>query len=470
VSARVRIRDAAGPSVSAGLGHGEIFLALAVFAVLCVAVLRYAPALVEPDDFAYRGSIVAMTQGHVLTLSTAQFHALSVQLARSGGFVGPQGMIAQWVQLASGRWISEKDPGYPFLAAPFQALGIIRWAPLFYGALGCVGLFFGARRWLGRFGGAAAVGLFCSSGAALLFAWRAYMPTFTDASLIAAGTGALLWAVLAAEASSRRRTWAGLAGFVAIEAAVFARYTDVVVLGCAVVAVAVAWRLRTVPVAALGWWLGSVAVFAAGVGVFDDLVYGGPLKSGYRPGEIRFSLSAVVPNFRYMPAHLIEAMPMLVLGLAALVLIAWRRVRLRPAGGEQAVVARRDLAVGLALAASWFSVWGLYAAYTWTAQPGGSSLQVVRFYVPALGAIALLGAWPVVRMPPRGSLAALASAAVVVATFGLGIWSYNDMRVSRLGGVVRIVQGRHGPLKAGPGGPGGPGGPPHPADGNSPRK
>ncbi len=424
MSARVRIRDAAGPSVSAGLGHGEIFLALAVFAALCVAVLRYAPALVEPDDFAYRGSIVAMTQGHVLTLSTAQFHALSVQLARSGGFVGPQGMIAQWVQLASGRWISEKDPGYPFLAAPFQALGIIRWAPLFYGALGCVGLFFGARRWLGRFGGAAAVGLFCSSGAALLFAWRAYMPTFTDASLIAAGTGALLWAVLAAEASSRRRTWAGLAGFVAIEAAVFARYTDVVVLGCAVVAVAVAWRLRTVPVAALGWWLGSVAVFAAGVGVFDDLVYGGPLKSGYRPGEIRFSLSAVVPNFRYMPAHLIEAMPMLVLGLAALVLIAWRRVRLRPAGGEQAVVARRDLAVGLALAASWFSVWGLYAAYTWTAQPGGSSLQVVRFYVPALGAIALLGAWPVVRMPPRGSLAALASAAVVVATFGLGIWSY----------------------------------------------
>ncbi len=280
MSARVRIRDAAGPSVSAGLGHREIFLALAVFAVLCVAVLRYAPALAEPDDFAYRGSIAAMTQGHVLTLPTAQFHALSVQLARSGGFVGPQGMIAQWVQLASGRWISEKDPGYPFLAAPFQALGIIRWAPLFYGALGCVGLFFGARRWLGRFGGAAAV--------------------------------------------------------------------------------------------------------------------------------------------------------------------------------------------GLTLAASWFRVWGLYAAYTWTAQPGGSSLQVVRFYVPALGAIALLGACPVVRMPPRGALAALASAAVVVATFGLGIWSCNDMRVSRLGGVVRnIVQGRHGPLKAGPGGPGGP---PRPADGNSPRK
>ena len=117
-------------------------------------------------------------------------------------------------------------------------------APLFYGALGCLGLFAGARRWLGRFGGAAAVGLFCSSGAALLFAWRDYMPTFTEASLIAAGTGALLWAVLATDVASRWRTVAGLAGFAALEAAVFTRYTDIVVLGCAAVAVTVAWRLR----------------------------------------------------------------------------------------------------------------------------------------------------------------------------------------------------------------------------------
>ena len=40
----------------------------------------------------------------------------------------------------NGRWISEKDPGYPFLAAPFQELGVIRWAPLFFGALACLGL------------------------------------------------------------------------------------------------------------------------------------------------------------------------------------------------------------------------------------------------------------------------------------------------------------------------------------------
>ena len=312
---------------------------------------------------------------------------------------------------------------------------MIRLAPLFYGALGCLGLFFGARRWLGRYGGPAAVVLFCSSGATLLFAWRDYMPTFTDASLIAAGTGALLWAVLAAEATARRRTWIGLAGFAALEAAVFVRYTDIVVLGCAVVAVVAAATLRAVPAAALRWWLGSVAVSIAAVAVFDDLVYGGPLTSGYQPGEITFSLGAVPPNLRYMPAHLIQAMPMLVLGLAALAWIVGRRVRLRLAAEEGAAPARRDLAVGLALAASWFSVWGLYAAYTWTANPFGSTLQFARFYVPAIGAISLLGSWLVTRLPRRASLAAVISAAVAVAIFGLGAWSFAVIRQSPFRGV-----------------------------------
>jgi hypothetical protein len=396
--------------------------------VLCIAALSFAPIRMEPDDYAYTASIVAMTQGHLLTLSTAQILALAAHLPRSGD-VGDPG-FTQWVQLSSGRWISEKDPGFPFLVAPFQLLGIIRLAPLFYGALGCAGLFCGARRWLGRFGGAVAVSLFCFSGAALFFAWRDYMPTFTDASLIAAGTGALLWAVLAVEATARRRAWAGLAGFAALEAAVFLRYTDIVVLGCAVAAVAVAWRLPSVrlPTAALPWWLGSVAVFGAGVAVLNDAVYGGPLKSGYQPGEVTFSLSALLPNLRYMPAHLIEAMPVLVPGLAGLGWIAWRWARLRKADGKIASAPRRDLAVGLALAASWFGVWGLYAAYTWTTHPGLTTLQAVRFYVPAIGAMALLGAWPAVRAPRRASTAAVASAALVTATLGLGAWSFNEMR------------------------------------------
>ena len=440
----------AGPSawVWVSRERAEAFAALAAFAVLCIVVLSVGSRLVEPDDYAYRASIVALTQGHFLTLSTAQVDRLAAQLpgpgrgpGGSGPIAGGVGVIPQWVQLPDGRWISEKDPGYPFLAAPFQALGIIRLAPLCYGALGCLGLFFGARRWLGRYGGAAAVVLFCSSGAALLFAWRDYMPTFTDASLIAAGTGALLWAVLAAEATARRRTVVGLAGFAALEAAVFVRYTDIVVLGCAVVAVVAAWKLRAVPAAALGWWLSSVAVFGAGVALFDGLVYGGPLTSGYRPGEITFSFGAVLPNLRYMPAHLIQAMPMLVPGLAALAWIAGRRVRLRRADDEQAAHARRDLAVGLALAASWFSVWGLYAAYPWTANAFGSTLQFARFYLPAAGAIALLGSWLVTRLPRlsrlprRASLVALISAAIAVAMFGLGAWSFAVMRESPFGGI-----------------------------------
>lgn len=415
----------------------EACLAAAAFVVLCVVVLRASPYLAEPDDFAYRASIVAMTHGHFFTLSGAQAHALAHQVAPPGVFAAPGGGPTQWVRLAGGRWISEKDPGYPYLVVAFQKLGTIRLAPLFFGALACLGLYFGARRWLGRFGGAAAVALYCSSGAAIEFAWRDYMPTFTDASLIAAGTGALLWALVATEATTKRRTWAGLAGFVALEAATFARYTDIVILGVAVIAVLVAWRVPAARLrgSAVAWWLASVCVFCAGVATFNTLIYGGPLRSGYRPGEVTFSLSAVSANLRLMPTHLIQAMPILVLGLAALAGIVLVWLSARRVGGERAATTRRDLAVGLALAASWAAIWGLYVTYAWTTRPQMSTLQSARFYVPALGAIALLGAWLLVRMPRTQPLAALTSVAVCATLFWLGAGAFHDMYQSPFVGV-----------------------------------
>jgi hypothetical protein len=402
----------------------EAVLAVAPFAALCAVVLPVAPQSAEPDDGAYHASIVAITEGHFLTVSTAQALALARRLHDN-----PAAPPNQWVEVANGRWISEKDPGYPFLAAPFQALGVIRWAPLFYGALACLGLFVGARRWLGRFGGFAAVGLYCSSGAALAFAWRDHMPTFTDASLVAAGSGLLLWALLATEALNRRRTLTGLAGFAALEIATFARYTDIVILGCAVMTVLVAWQLRAarLPVRTICWWLASVAVFGAGVAAFDDVVYGGPLKSGYQPGEVTFSLGAVGPNLRLIPAHLMQAMPMLALGLIALVWIIVRRLVPVRADGEAAAETRRDLAVGIALAASWLAIWALYSTYTWTTDPTNGSVSDVRFYLPAIGVIALLGAWLVTRLPGRGWLVGLTSTALVAMLFGLGVWAFYAM-------------------------------------------
>jgi hypothetical protein len=403
----------------------EVALAVAAFAALCAVVLPVAPQAAEPDDGAYHASIVAITEGHFLTVSTAQALGLARKLDDN-----PAAPPNQWVEVANGRWISEKDPGYPFLAAPFQSLGIIRWAPLFFGALACFGLFIGARRWLGRFGGLAAVGLYCSSGAVLAFAWRDYMPTFTDASLIAAGSGALLWAVIAPEARPRRRTWTGLTGFVALEIATFVRYTNIVILGCAVATVLVASRLRAarLPLRTVCWWLASVAVFSAGVAVFDDLVYGGPLTTGYQPGEVTFGFDAIGPNLRLMPAHLLHAMPVLVLGLIALAWITLRRLLLRRTDGAASAEARRDFWVGIALAAGWLATWGLYSTYTWTTDPTNGSVSEVRFYVPAIGPIALLTAWLVTRLPSRAWLPGLTSTtAIITALFGLGVWSFYTM-------------------------------------------
>src|SRR5580765_5033321 len=94
-------------------GHAwaEAALAVLAFAALCLAVLSVRPQIAEPDDGAYHHSIVAVTMGHYRSLSASQVNALNARLG------APVGQVPnQWVQLADGRYISEKDPGYPYLA------------------------------------------------------------------------------------------------------------------------------------------------------------------------------------------------------------------------------------------------------------------------------------------------------------------------------------------------------------------
>src|SRR4029077_14874165 len=82
----------------------EAALAVAAFAALCAVVLSVAPQAAEPDDGAYRASIVAMTEGHFLTLSTTQAETLARKLGDN-----PAAPPNQWVELTDGRYISEKD-------------------------------------------------------------------------------------------------------------------------------------------------------------------------------------------------------------------------------------------------------------------------------------------------------------------------------------------------------------------------
>lgn len=404
-------RDDASPY--SGTTRVEIWTTAAIFAAFCVVVLVRSPRLLEPDDYAYRASIVALSEGHVL-ITNAQYLALRAQLTLHGG---PG--IVQWVHLKNGLWISQKNPGYPFFAVVFQWLHALSVAPLFYGACACGGLFYGARCWLGRWGGPIVVALYCSSGAALIFAWRATIATFTDASLIAGAAGLLLGVLLSMDDPPRRRLLLGALAFLALDGAMFIRYTDVVELIVALIAVIAFARVSALPKAALALWIGVVAGFAAFDLWFNHYLYGGYLKTGYASGLVTFASSAIAPNLERMPSRLVVSMPMSVLALAAVVWIAIRTDRQIVRDGVDSP--RRDGVVALVLAIGWFAIWGLYLAYTWTVDATlgpGNPVHVIRFYVPALGLIALLAAWFVLRLPRR------VAPIVLVVLFALGVWYY----------------------------------------------
>ena len=229
-----------------------------------------------------------------------------------------------------------------------------------------------------------------------------------------------------------RRFALGALAFLALDGAVFIRYTDVVVLVVAVVSVLGLARVARVTWSMVTGWCGIVVAF----GIFDlamnHLLYGGIFTTGYRSGIVTFNTSAIAPNLERMPSRLVESVPM---GILALLGVLWIVTRFFSRGGvgpSSQGSARRDALVALVLGAGWLAMWGLYSAYTWTVGQTlgpGNPIHVVRFYVPVLGLMSLLGAWLLTRLP-RWTAAAL-----IAVIMGLALWSYvtpaNDIVVGR---------------------------------------
>jgi hypothetical protein len=187
-------------------------------------------------------------------------------------------------------------------------------------------------------------------------------------------------------------------------------------------------------------WLGAVVLFALGDLALNNFLYGGGFTTGYPSGLITFSASAILPNLERMPRQLVESMPMLLLALGSLVWIVIRLAQSRGVerGHHGRARARRDGVVALVLFSGWLSVWGLYATYTWTVgQTLGTviPIHVVRFYVPALGVIALLAAWFLIQLPRWLAIVVLALLT------GAGVWSF------QLPANHVIVRPRYGPGK-----------------------
>jgi hypothetical protein len=270
------------------------------------------------------------------------------------------------------------------------------------------------------------------------------MPTFTDTSLIACGIGLLIWTVLSAERRTPVRVGIGALAFFSLGLALFVRYTSITVLVIAAVFAVFACFVKRwgLPRWALLVWA-LVVLVPIGIALcFNVTYYGSLTKTGYLPGAVEFSLSAVPTNIRELPWRLAEAMPVSLAALAAIFVMVRTQLNFRKSQAFDDTAARvedgsgltlasesviADRWMGLFLVCSWVSTWGLYVMFVWTSQViegaevnGIGTYTFTRLFVPSLGAIVLLAAWLLVRLP-RG-VALLIVAALLC--FGIADFIY----------------------------------------------
>ena len=398
--------------ISEDLGR-EALATITAWALFCVTLMSKVPLLFEPDDYAYRASIVALKNG-LITLSQAQYVQLNSSL-KGNGLVG----IYQWIHLPNGMWISQKNPGFPFLAEPFYAIGNLRLLPAFYSLVAIAGIFLGARKWLGPGGGFVASVCFLFTGASLTFGYRITMPTFTEACLIAAALGVLLWSC-SLTPKPTLKSWSSSIAFFLLGCAVFSRYTNFVIyLG--VLIVLLAYRKKFgFGADAVYKWLSVTAFLVIGILCFNKHFYGGWFKTGYSGLHLYTSLANYPKNLSQLPPLLVEAMPLMLIAIWAGAQIAHRTKKQLVAPIENV---DGDKRIGILLVLSVVLPWALYLGYNWTAAKldSSSAIHVIRFYVPALGPLAFLAAWKLMRLTLKWRV--LLIALLVASSF----WSFQSL-------------------------------------------
>jgi hypothetical protein len=237
----------------------------------------------------------------------------------------------------------------------------------------------------------------------------------------------------------------GLLAFLALEGAVFIRYTNVGELIVAGLGVFIFRRFFAITWRQLIIWGSSVAAFGVVDLCFNQWAYGHATSTGYSAGEITFATSAFWPNLKGMPKPLTTSMPLWLLALTAVIAIGVRFARIKKTDEARRDGASTDARIALILLGAWLAIWGLYLNYTWTVGGAGGTVHVIRFYLPAIGALSLLSAWLLTKINRAAGFVIVAGLAI--AAFG----SFNAMASNG-----SVIGGQGGPGMHFPGGQGGP--------------
>ncbi|RJO60753.1 MAG: hypothetical protein C4542_08390 [Dehalococcoidia bacterium] len=338
------------------------------------------------------------------------------------------GRLSQYALAGDDRYALTEAPGYIFYLLPFYYIH----APELGNLVLAAGMTFVAYLLFKRLRDekTACLGslLLLFSPVALAMMQREYADSFAAAAFLSMGGGLYIYYCLSQHELTSRSGGiflflAGLGLGLSVAANYYNALTVLVFMLHFIFTSVRSWLAgRRGEVVLASVWMGlGLAIPLAGLFVYQNAVFGSPLRFGFQYSRlpVSFSLDFLRPNIKYVTVALLVGFPLLLPGIASLCMAFYNKIRsLRPQHKPEEVKDTwTELRWGiLLLLAGWIAaVYGLYLNYEWTANTqvvGMPFIVMARYYLPAVLPLTIMAVLLLKRVPRKLSLALTILAAV----------------------------------------------------------
>jgi hypothetical protein len=393
----------------------RIVAALGVIVVI-ILILSVPDNFKEPDDWAYYYATENFSHGRLVIDSV--LHQQQVDEAKQAG-----GHLIQYIQIEPDKWVFEKAPGYVYFLIPFHLFRIPQMANILLAIGLAVVTYLLLKRLRDERLACLGVILMLYTPVGLAMLQREYMDSFAATAFIGCGGGLyILFHLYYSNHNSRLKNGILLLAGLLLGWGIATRYTNATV----VLIIGLHFITTRILLINRGFWQRTIKEslsLAIGLVIpigllllYHQTVFGSPWDYGYEYTSLNVKFAyeylgnyrawdIIITNMSSLWVPLLKGFPILIIALPSMVLMLFQKMtstipRLRRLN-QNDYWPELNMNLFLLLLGWFFSIFGLYIMYEWTAMRFMDPMFIIvtRFYLPALLPMALFAALLFLKIP-----------------------------------------------------------------------